>query len=140
MTNTYHSWIPKPAILSSVLTATLILILTGPVIAQGTSTEFTLEEIIVTAQKRSVSLQNEAIAVTALTGNDIDRAGGVDPEILGVLVPNLHVGEETNRDGMQITIRGVSGTDVRNGADPDHCLAHRRQLCASPVRRQCLFL
>ena len=118
MTNTYHSWIPEPAFLSSILTATLILILTGPVIAQGTSTEFTLEEIIVTAQKRSVSLQNEAIAVTALTGNDIDRAGGVDPEILGVLVPNLHVGEETNRDGMQITIRGVSGTDVRNSADP----------------------
>ena len=80
------------------------------------------KEIIVTAQKRSVSLQNEAIAVTALTGNDIDRAGGVDPEILGVLVPNLHVGEETNRDGMQITIRGVSGTDVRNSADPTTAL------------------
>ena len=34
------------------------------------------------------------------------------------IVPNLHVGEETNRDGLSMTIRGVSGTDVRNAADP----------------------
>ena len=77
-----------------------------------------LEEIVVTAQKREASIQSEPIAVTAVAGADIDRAGGVDPEVLGVLVPNLHVGEETNRDGLQVTIRGVSGTDVRNGADP----------------------
>ncbi len=118
MTNTNHSWIPKPAFLGSVLMTTLIAVPASHVNAQDTSDEFTLEEIIVTAQKRTASLQNEAIAVTALAGYDINRAGGVDPEVLGVLVPNLHVGEETNRDGMQITIRGVSGTDVRNGADP----------------------
>ena len=116
MNNTLHTWISGPAFLTAVLMVILVPALTSPAIAQGAPG--VLEEIIVTAQKRSASLQNEAIAVTALGAEDISRAGGVDPEILGVLVPNLHVGEETNRDGMQITIRGVSGTDVRNGADP----------------------
>ncbi|MCY4566419.1 MAG: TonB-dependent receptor [Gammaproteobacteria bacterium] len=88
------------------------------VAAGPASAQQTLEEVIVTAQKQPSTLQDEPIAITAVTGDEIDRAGGVDPEVLGVLVPNIHVGEETNRDGMQITIRGVSGTDVRNGADP----------------------
>lgn len=78
----------------------------------------TLDTVTVTSQKRTSTLQDEPIAITALAGDEIDRSGGVDPEALGVLVPNIHVGEETNRDGLQITIRGVSGTDVRNGADP----------------------
>ena len=86
--------------------------------SQPQITDDTLEEIVVTAQKRTSLLQDEAIAITAITADTINRAGGVDPEVLGVLVPNLHVGKETNRDGLQITIRGVSGTDVRNGADP----------------------
>ena len=90
------------------------------VVAQETSnnTDRTLEVIIVTAQKRESTLQNEALAVSAISGNDISRAGGFDPGILGDLVPNFHVGNESNRDGITLTIRGVSGTDVRNGADP----------------------
>ncbi|MCY4211532.1 MAG: TonB-dependent receptor [Gammaproteobacteria bacterium] len=116
MNNTLHTWVNASDFVTAVLLVTLIPALTSPAVAQGVPDA--LEEVIVTAQKRSASLQNEAITVTALGAEDISRAGGIDPEILGVLVPNLHVGEETNRDGMQITIRGVSGTDVRNGADP----------------------
>ena len=77
-----------------------------------------LEEIVVTAQKRVNTLQDEPLAVSAFSGENIIRAGGSDPNVLGELIPNFHVGEETNRDGLQMTIRGVSGTDVRNGADP----------------------
>ncbi len=77
-----------------------------------------LEEIVVTAQKRENTLQREPLAVSAFSGEEIARLGGNDPNVLGYIVPNLHVGEETNRDGLSMTIRGVSGTDVRNAADP----------------------
>ena len=77
-----------------------------------------LEVIVITAQKREGSLQDEAIAVSAIASNEIDLAGGFDPGVLSQLVPNFHVGQESNRDGLTLTVRGVSGTDVRNGADP----------------------
>lgn len=77
-----------------------------------------LEEVTVTAQKREQSLQDTPVAITAFTGTDIERAGGFDPSVLGDLVPNLNIGMDGNRDGVFITIRGISGTDVRNGADP----------------------
>ena len=77
-----------------------------------------LEEIVVTAQKRETTLQSEPLAVSAFSGEEIARSGGVDANVLGYIVPNLHVGEETNRDGLSMTIRGVSGTDVRNASDP----------------------
>ena len=78
----------------------------------------TLEVIVVTAQKRESTLQDEAIAVSAIAADEINLAGGFDPSVLSQLVPNFHVGQESNRDGLTLTIRGVSGTDVRNGADP----------------------
>lgn len=77
-----------------------------------------LEEITVTAQKREESLQGVPVAVTTFTGEALERSGGVDPSVLGDVVPNLHVGFEGDRDGVLITIRGVSGTDVRNASDP----------------------
>lgn len=77
-----------------------------------------LEEVIVTAQKREESLQDAPLAVTALSGRELSRAGINDPEGLANNVPNFTVTGEPNRDGLVITIRGVAGTDVRNAADP----------------------
>jgi len=89
------------------------LIFAGNAMAQAT-----LEEIIVTAQKREVSMQDTSVAVSVITGSALDRAGVVDPETLAEMVPNFDVNSEANRDGLIIVIRGVAGTDVRNGADP----------------------
>ena len=94
------------------------LLAAGCCLSTGALSQAVLEEIIVTAQKRETTLQSEPLAVSAFTGEDIVRAGGVDANVLGYMVPNLHVGEETNRDGLSMTIRGVSGTDVRNASDP----------------------
>lgn len=77
-----------------------------------------LEEVIVTAQKRAESLQDASLAITAITGVELDRAGVVDVDTLAEMVPNVDVDSEANRDGLIITIRGIAGTDVRNGADP----------------------
>ncbi len=90
----------------------------GSFLATGAFAQTVLEEIVVTAQKRENTLQSEPVAVSAFSGEEITRSGGNDANVLGYIVPNLHVGEETNRDGLSMTIRGVSGTDVRNAADP----------------------
>ena len=73
-----------------------------------TTAQGILEEIVVTAQKREESLQDAPVAITAITGDDLERSGGYDPAALGDMVPNLHVGYEGNRDGVFITMRGVS--------------------------------
>jgi len=86
------------------------------------SAQRALEEVVVTAQKRVESLQDAPVAITAITGADLERSGGFDPSALSDSVPNLHVGYEGNRDGVIITMRGVSGTDVRNASDPTTAL------------------
>ena len=77
-----------------------------------------LEEIVVTAQKRESALQDTPIAMSAFSGDELDRAGAIDAFNLSDLIPNLHVGTEGARDAVFITIRGVSQTDRRNAADP----------------------
>jgi iron complex outermembrane receptor protein len=86
--------------------------------ANGAAAQATLEEIIVTATKRETTLQSAPVAVSVIQGEALERAGVVDPDALAFLVPNVDVNSEANRDGLIITVRGVSGTDVRNGADP----------------------
>jgi len=86
--------------------------------AGSATAQTTLEEIIVTAQKRETSLQDTAVAVSVITGDALARAGVVDPDSLAEMVPNVDVNSEANRDGLIIVVRGVAGTDVRNGADP----------------------
>ena len=94
------------------------LLVSGFLAATNGLSQGVLEEVFVTAQKRETTLQDEPLAVSAFSGEEIARSGGVDANVLGYIVPNLHVGEETNRDGLSMTIRGVSGTDVRNASDP----------------------
>jgi iron complex outermembrane recepter protein len=99
--------------------ATLLALVSMGLMLPATSwSQDTLEEIIVTASKREESMQDSPIAVTAITGEQLLRAGVVDPDTLAELVPNMDVNSEANRDGLIIVIRGIAGTDVRNGADP----------------------
>ena len=91
-----------------------LLFFSGTALAQNA----TLEEIIVTAQKREASMQDTAVAVSVITGDALARAGVVDPDSLAEMIPNVDVNSEANRDGLIIVVRGVAGTDVRNGADP----------------------
>ncbi|MCH8336904.1 MAG: TonB-dependent receptor [Proteobacteria bacterium] len=86
--------------------------------ANGAMAQTTLEEIVVTAEKREATVQNTSVAVSVITGAALARAGVVDPDTLAEMVPNFDVNSEANRDGLIIVVRGVAGTDVRNGADP----------------------
>jgi iron complex outermembrane recepter protein len=85
-----------------------------------TFAESKIDEIIVTAQKRSESIQSIPVAITALGQDDISRRGIVDVESLAHQVPNLQYGEQTG--GTFIILRGV-GTAVDTGvAEPSVAL------------------
>jgi iron complex outermembrane receptor protein len=85
----------------------------APGAAQGTST---LEEVIVTAQKREQSLQEVGIAVTALSEDRLVDAQVNTVEDLQGLVPGLKLGESFGF--AQIMVRGVGTDNPFAGGDP----------------------
>lgn len=70
-----------------------------------------LAEIVVTAQRREESLQKAAIAVTAVTGDDLTRSGITETSNLGKLVPALVV--QPTGGTTSFFLRGV-GTNSQN--------------------------
>lgn len=70
-----------------------------------------LEEIVVTAQRREESLQRAAVAVTALTGDDLVNTGITETANLGRLVPSLVV--QPTGATTSFFLRGV-GTNSQN--------------------------
>lgn len=78
--------------------------------------ESSLQEIIVTAEKRSTSLQDTPIAMDAFAGDDIRRSAISDISGLTRLAPDLQM-LQTDRT-LQLSIRGVSSLDVSSSSDP----------------------
>jgi len=66
----------------------------------------TLEEIVVTAQKREESLMDIPMAVTAFSGDQLGRIGMSDVRDMKTLVPTLHTGDNFNGN-VTTTLRGV---------------------------------
>jgi iron complex outermembrane recepter protein len=81
----------------------VLLVLAGTVATGQQST--TLDEIVVTAQKRIESLQDVPIAVSALSGDKIADAGIMKIEDLKNYVPTLFMTETAI--GNNISIRGI---------------------------------
>lgn len=74
-----------------------------------------IEEIVVTAQKTSESLQRVPIAVTAVSGIALERAQIKDIQGLANSIPNVQINSFSNSpDSAVFTIRGVGVND----ADP----------------------
>ena len=70
-----------------------------------------LGEIVVTAQRRTESLQRAAVAVTAVTGDDLTKSGITETANLGRLVPSLVV--QPTGGTTSFFLRGV-GTNSQN--------------------------
>jgi iron complex outermembrane recepter protein len=84
-----------------------------PGVVENDSTS--LAEVVVTASKRSESLQNVSAAVTAIGGDRLASEGINNVEDLQRLVPSLTVGQAYNQ--AKITIRGVGVNDILPGTD-----------------------
>lgn len=65
----------------------------------------TIEELVVTAQKRSESLQSVPASISAVSGADISQRGFTSPAQLQFIVPSMAVGKQNGVTS--ITIRGI---------------------------------
>jgi iron complex outermembrane receptor protein len=78
-------------------------------VAQQASAQ--LEEVVVTAQKRSQSMQDVSVAVSAIGGEDIEALGWDRPNDIAAQVPNMQVSTPVSEVQPLFAIRGVSMVD-----------------------------
>ncbi|OYU51928.1 MAG: hypothetical protein CFE27_08640 [Alphaproteobacteria bacterium PA1] len=70
-----------------------------------------VEEIIVTAQRRSERLQNVPLAVSAVSGDQLAKLGINNPTELRFVSPSVNFGNSANTRGEGLAVRGV-GTQI----------------------------
>ena len=100
-----HKKIITTAVSSALLSSSLML----PSLANAQDS-MQLEEVVVTARKRTESMQDVPIAVTVFTSQDIQDAGIERPQDFIGLTPNVSIVDTANAGDTQVTIRGQYST------------------------------
>lgn len=77
----------------------------------------TIEEVVVTAEKRSQNLQRVPVSLSAISGDSFDRKGIADMQDLSAHIPNLRFGSALNGGEYQIVIRGLFNPNTTSGGD-----------------------
>jgi iron complex outermembrane receptor protein len=96
---------------ASILIATLVMAPCSVVLGQTT-----LEEVTVTARKRTESFRDIPAAISVFTAEGIEEAGISTPHDFVALTPNMTIVQTQNPGNSFITIRGVS--QARNSDMP----------------------
>lgn len=89
-----------------------------PGFAQDDKSSLVLEEVIVTATKREQSVQDVAVAVTALSKELIEEAQINTPEDLTFLVPSLNLQKGATPARSSFAIRGLGTQSFSAAAEP----------------------
>jgi len=94
----------------------LLLAINGAVAADETPTAGaeanSLQEVVVTAQKRVERLQDVPVSVSVVSGSAITEQEINSPHELAALVPNLQTAESAGGSNVIYSLRGISLTDV----------------------------
>ena len=94
----------------------------SPIYAQDEdgAKEAGLEEIVVTARKKSENMQDVAITVSAVTQSEIERAFATDIRDLASISPSIIIDDTSQGPGglASIYIRGIGVSDVEKNFDP----------------------
>ena len=99
-----------------VATALLGSVFPSPVAAgpgQTESAQPTLEEIVVTARRQQVAIEEAPVAVSALSGEDFDKSNIVKLDNFNGYVPGLVVAKNDGA-GRVVTIRGIGWETAQN--------------------------
>jgi iron complex outermembrane recepter protein len=88
-----------------------------------------LQEVVVTAERRSVSLQQTAISATVLTADDLQKKGVNSVDALQFTTPALTV--QNTGENVLLNIRGI-GKGYGGIQDPSGVLIYRDGVSASP--------
>jgi iron complex outermembrane receptor protein len=70
----------------------------------------TLEEILVTAQKRSEPVEAVPISISAFTGDYLEQSGAITVEDVSRMVPDFTVGRGSQQVNTILSIRGIGST------------------------------
>jgi iron complex outermembrane receptor protein len=81
-----------------------------------TQTDAQIEEIVVTAQRKSESLQKSAITVSVLKPEDLANSGATTPQLLTSALPTVQVG--SSGPASAVYIRGVGGFAATASTSP----------------------
>lgn len=95
--------------------ATLLLMLVTPLVSYAAEYEG-IEEVIVTAEKRTSTVQDTAIAVSAFDSEALESRQIATTSELQFSVPNMMFGK-SNFEGSSISIRGVGNLAVADSSD-----------------------
>ena len=76
-----------------------------------------LEEVIVTARKRAESLQDVPIAITAISGEQLERQSLTSIEKIGEVTPQLIVVRGTSGSGASLNLRGIGSSFTSIGIE-----------------------
>jgi iron complex outermembrane receptor protein len=76
-----------------------------------------LSDIVVTARKRSESVQEVPIALTAVSAEQIQRADLTSIEKIAARMPQFTVGRASNGSGAQLTMRGIGSSSTSIGIE-----------------------
>lgn len=107
-----------PLVSSSLVLSTLPATAQGIEMADDDTDRFSMfEEIVVTAQKREQSQQDVGIAITALTGDQIQRLGYTNAQEVTALAPGVSTVQPNGEANYAIAIRGVANSDFTTNVE-----------------------
>jgi len=95
----------------SIALSVIAALTAAPVVAESGDAESvnTLEEVVVTAQRRTTDVQKTSVPVTVLTGDDLRKKGIDNVDGLQFSTPSLNV--QDSGAGALINIRGIGKSD-----------------------------
>lgn len=103
---------PKSVIAGSILASLALLGL-----APGLATAAALEEIVVTAERRTQSQQDVPLSITTITGDSVGASGISEIRDIALKTPNLSITSFSIAEP-QLFLRGVGTTSDSAGSDP----------------------
>ncbi|HEX2590305.1 MAG TPA: TonB-dependent receptor plug domain-containing protein, partial [Rhizomicrobium sp.] len=83
----------------------------------ATAAQAQIETVVVTAEKRAENVQNVPVAISAITGDSLDKRGTVGFAQLQNSVPSLRFGSGVTGGENVITMRGLGSQNTTPGGD-----------------------
>jgi iron complex outermembrane receptor protein len=103
---------PAPTALS------LALVACFPALAQTPPEDpATLQEVVVTAQKRATLASRTPASLAVITGDDLKAEGAADTKRLAELMPNVQLGNGA-AGAVEVSMRGIGSTNNSEVGDP----------------------
>jgi iron complex outermembrane receptor protein len=100
------------------LSAVSVIALSSPVLAQQAQDASTVDDVIVTAQKRAQSVQDVPIPITVVSAEALANVGGGHLQDLTKLSPSLTITQGTDQNNNSVNLRGVGTSAFSIGVEP----------------------